>query len=386
MSARHEQQADGAPLRVLFLTRYDRLGASSRQRCFLYQEALRAAGIAAEVSPFLGDGYLRRRYAGGRPGLLRILGCYLRRLAALLRARRYDLVWIEKEALPWLPASCEGLLLKLAGAPVVVDYDDATFHLYDRHANPLVQRLLRGKIGQVMRAAQVVAAGNAYLAAHARAAGARQVIELPTVVDLRRYPAAPRPPQAGWQAPFLIGWIGSPVTSPYLDLLRPALVELAARVPFRLMLIGAAPDVLSDFPAERIAWSAEDEAAQIARCDVGVMPLPDRPWERGKCGYKLIQFMACWLPVVASPIGANCDILRPGETGFLAGDPAQWGQALTTLAGDPGLRDRLGRAGRRRVEALYSLEFAAPRFLALLRGAAAGVDAPATGGEIGAEA
>ncbi len=356
-------------MRVLFLTRYDRRGASSRQRCLIYLEALRQAGIAADVRPFLSDSYIDALYRGLPVSLAEILRSYLARLRALALLSRYSLVWIEKEALPWMPAGIEIVLLKLAGVPVVVDYDDATFHAYDRHRNPLVRRILGAKIDRVMRTADLVIVGNAYLGAHAEAAGADMVSELPTVVDLRRYPLVSRwEDRLGTDGEALtIGWIGSPLNSPYLDLLRPALAELSARIPLRLLLIGAAPTALCGVPVERLPWSADSEAADIARCDVGVMPLPDAPWERGKCGYKLIQFMAASLPVVASPVGVNRDIVVPGETGFLAANDADWVSALTRLHRDPKLRRRMGEAGRRRVEQLYSLHVTAPRFVGLLR-------------------
>lgn len=360
-------------MRILFLTRYDRRGASSRQRCFLYLEAVSEAGITADVRPFLSDSYIRARYCGLPISPAEILRSYAARLRTLAQLSRYALVWIEKEALPWMPAWIEIVLLKLGHIPVVVDYDDATFHAYDRHRNPWVRRILGTKIDRIMRAADLVVVGNAYLGARAKAAGARRVTELPTVVDLRRYPPTPRrrlPGRSGGEA-LTIGWIGSPLNSPYLDLLRPALAELSTRIPLRLRLIGAAPTALSGFPVERVPWSADSEAAEIARCDVGVMPLPNAPWERGKCGYKLIQFMASSLPVVASPVGVNRDIVVAGETGFLAATDSGWVSSLARLHRDPELRQRMGEAGRRRVEQLYSLQVTAPRFVDLLRQLAA---------------
>jgi glycosyltransferase involved in cell wall biosynthesis len=353
------------------LTRYDRLGASSRQRCLIYREALSAAGITAEIRPFLSDAYLCARYCGLPAGPAGILRRYLARLRVLLRLSRYDLVWIEKEALPWIPAFVEIGLFKMAGARIVVDYDDAIFHAYDRHRNPLVRRVLGAKIDRVMKAADLVVVGSAYLRARAEKAGARTIAELPTVIDLRHYPPAPRP-RKGLGEPLTVGWVGSPLTSSYLDLLRPALAELTTHIPLRLLLIGAAPTALAGFPVERVAWSQDTEAAQIARCDVGVMPLPDAPWERGKCGYKLIQFMAGARPVVASPVGANRDIVVPGQTGFLAAQGAEWVSALSRLHHDPDLRRRMGEAGRRRAEQFYSLQITAPRFVDLLRRLAAG--------------
>lgn len=120
-------------------------------------------------------------------------------------------------------------------------------------------------------------------------------------------------------------------------------------------------------PMESIAWSEQTEAASIASFDIGIMPLVDEPFERGKCGYKLIQYMACGLPVVASPVGVNCQIVEHGVNGFLAETPAEWEDALRTLAADPGLRMRMGRAGRQKVEAQYAIQVAGPRMAELLK-------------------
>jgi glycosyltransferase involved in cell wall biosynthesis len=357
-------------LRALFLTRYGRLGASSRQRCFSYLDALRDAGITGDVHPLLGDEYVHRLHSGQRTRLTPVFRAYLSRLIALLRSRHYDLLWIEQEALPWVPALTELGLSSLAGTKIVVDYDDAAFHRYDESPNPLVRRLLGRKIDRLMAAADLVIVGNSYLAKRAHAAGAGAVAELATVVDLRSYPQRQPAPRDG-QIPFTLGWIGSSLTSAYLEWLRPALAELAARHPFRIILVGASPTALGGLPVERVAWSPETEAAELAHFDVGLMPLPDLPWERGKCGYKLIQYMASSLPVVASPVGANRDIVVPGETGFLAETLADWVAALDRLAKDPALRQRMGAAGRRRAAERYSLQAKAPELIDLLYTAAA---------------
>jgi len=352
-------------LRILFLTRYGRLGASSRQRCYAYLNSLRAVGIEAHVSPFLGDDYVRRLNSGRTISLATVFRAYTCRLFSLLRSHRYDLLWIEKEALPWIPAWAELSILRLTARRIIIDYDDAIFHRYDQHPSGIVRRLLGRKIDRVMAAADLVTVGNGYLGLRAKGAGAREIADVPTVVDLRCYPErrADSVPDVGT---FTLGWIGSPLTSAYLEWLRPALGELASRIPFRIILVGASPTALAGLPVERAAWSLATEATQLARFDVGLMPLPDLPWERGKCGYKLIQYMASSLPVVASPVGANRDIVVPGETGFLAETRADWVAALTRLAQDPALRRRMGMAGRRRAERHYSSQAMAPEFIDLL--------------------
>jgi hypothetical protein len=189
-------------------------------------------------------------------------------------------------------------------------------------------------------------------------------------VDLRRYPEREAAPP--WSdKPFTIGWIGSSLTSAYLEPLRPALRALLDMMPLRIVLIGAASDALAGLPVQRVSWSLDSEAAELARLDLGIMPLPDLPWERGKCGYKLVQYMASSLPVVASPVGANGDIVVRNETGFLAETPADWLAALTRLAQDPALRHRMGAAGRRRAERHYSLQARARELIEMLYNVAA---------------
>jgi glycosyltransferase involved in cell wall biosynthesis len=354
-------------LKVLYLTRYGRLGASSRQRCFLYLKALDAAGIIGDVSPFLGDDYVRRLHSGLNVSIAIILRAYTCRLLLLLRARRYDLLWIEREALPWLPGWAELAFFRIAGTKIVVDYDDAIFHNYDHHRNGIVRRLLSSKIDRIMSVADLVIVGNAYLGLRAKRAGARAVAEIPTVVDLKHYPERVTASARGEER-FTIGWIGSSLTSVYLEMLWPTFAELARRMPLQIILVGAAKTALSGLPVERVPWSLETEATELTRFDVGLMPLPDRPWERGKCGYKLIQYMAGALPVVASPVGVNREIVIPGETGFLPETQADWLTSLSRLYHEPKLRERMGIAGRRRAETNYSLAATAPKMIDLFRG------------------
>ncbi len=360
-------------MRVLLLSRYGHKGPSSRLRHYQFLPALARAGISTTVAPLLADSYLESLFSGRPWPLRRVAAAYARRLGWMARARRFDLLWIEKEALPWLPYAAEGSLLR-SGPPCVVDFDDAWFHRYDGHRLAPVRRLLGSKLDRVMARAALVTVGNTYLADRAAAAGVESVAILPTVVDLDRYPA-PRPdsPPPAPEAEPVVGWIGSPVTARYLDLIADPLRRLSAGA--RVRLVGAGPHALDDLSPDRHPWREEDEARLIAGFDVGVMPLADTPWERGKCGYKLIQYMACAKPVVASPVGVNREIVEHGVNGFLADTPEEWATALGRLCADPDLRRRMGAAGREKVERSYSLSVAAPRLAALLR-AAAGLDGP----------
>jgi glycosyltransferase involved in cell wall biosynthesis len=352
-------------VKPLFFTKYTRAGASSRYRSFQYLPALQAAGLECVVSPLFDDAYLAHKYTHGRASLGHVLGAFARRLRSVLTVPRGAVVVVEYELLPFFPALFERWLA-WRGCRLVVDYDDALFHQYDQHANPWVRRLLGGKIAMVMRLADTVVAGNAYLADYARRVGARRVEVIPTVIDLARYPAKPLAPDS---AVFTIGWIGSPSTARYLRDIAPALAEVCQGGRARVRLIGSGPIDLPGVPVEVLPWREDTEVDEMRRFDVGIMPLPDEPWARGKCGFKLIQYMACGLPVVASPVGVNAEIVDDGVNGFLATTSANWVQALEALRADVELRLRMGAAGRKRVADGYCLAVTAGLVVGVIRGA-----------------
>ncbi|MGZ4959596.1 MAG: glycosyltransferase family 4 protein [Methylomonas sp.] len=349
-------------MRVLVLSRYSRLGASSRLRIYQYVPFLEAAGIQVTVAPLLDDQYINDLYTGKRKSLIKILKAYFDRLLWIRRAKDYDVVWLEKEFLPWLPAWLELAMLPKQ-VRLVADYDDAIFHQYDKHPSVIVRELLGKKINAVMRRADIVVAGNTYLANRARQTGTKRVEIVPTVVDTSRYASTAKSDADA----VTVGWIGSPATAHFLHSIAPALNEIAKNKNVRFVAVGANADQLSGLPVSAEPWTETHEIEQIQQFDIGIMPLPDEPFERGKCGYKLIQCMACSKPVVASPVGANSEIVRDGIYGFWATSQADWITALTKLIDDSSLRFRLGCAGRARVETLYSLQVAAPKMESLFR-------------------
>jgi glycosyltransferase involved in cell wall biosynthesis len=347
-------------MRVLLLSRYTRIGASSRLRLYQYLPFLESRGIEVKISPLLGDDYVMGLYGGTVP-IRSVIRSYMTRLGAMLRVKRFDMIWVEKEMLPWLPDWFEFGLLP-GGISIVVDYDDADFHRYDQHRSFCILTLLVKKIDTVMRKANLVIVGNDYLGNRARQAGARRVELLPTVVDVSKYAMVPSVPDR----PITIGWIGSPSTARHLNYIAPVLREMVESCCARIVAVGLNAGQLQGFPIEVKRWSEQSEISDIQQFDIGIMPLPDEPFERGKCGYKLIQYMACGKPVVASPVGVNSVIVREGIEGLLPRDLSQWGEALRTLCDDPSLRKRLGAAGRKRVEAEYSLQVTAPRLEEML--------------------
>ncbi|HEV2676086.1 MAG TPA: glycosyltransferase [Aliidongia sp.] len=302
---------------------------------------------------------------GQRPSKWRVIAAYLRRVMTLLGPQKPDILWIERELLPWMPWTLERLLLGRR-IPTILDLDDSIYHRYDLHPSGFVRKFLGHRVDRAMAAATVVTCGNPTIAARARESGARRIVELPTVIDLTRYPPEPaeRPPNEF----FTIGWIGSPQNSPYLDALRQPLTQLAAESRIRILVVGGRPDVLKGLPVEVRPWSEETEVAALCEMDIGIMPLPDLPFERGKCGLKLLQYMAAWKPAIASPVGINAQIIDVGIGGFVANGPDEWLSAFRRLRDDPELRRSMGQSGRRHVERAYSLEHASERLIKLIRG------------------
>lgn len=290
---------------------------------------------------------------------------YARRVHALLDAGSFSVIVIHCELFPYLPALFEHVL-RWRRIPYVLDFDDAIFHNYDQHRRFLIRYLLGNKVASVIRGAAGVIAGNEYLASYARRHNS-QVEVLPTVVDVERYD---RERRAKRSTDFTVGWIGSPSTAAYLRDLQPALAQFFARVAGRLVLVGSGPTDLKGVPVEVHPWSESTEITELSDFDLGIMPLPDTPWTRGKCGFKLIQYMAANLPVVASPVGVNATLVDHGANGFLASSTLDWVAALEGLARDPVLRSAMGQAGREKVARQYDLRSVSPKLVRVLRNAA----------------
>ncbi len=354
-------------MKVTYFTKYSAAGASSRYRSYQYFPALEASKLDVQVKPLLSDRYLSQKFSTGRAGIRQVLGAFCKRIWDVLAVPSGSIVVIEYELLPWFPAVLERWLV-WRGCSYIVDYDDAMFHQYDTHSRRWVRALLGRKIALVMRLANTVVTGNAYLAAYAHASGAKRVEVIPTVINLHRYSPRPSPVVS---RPIVIGWIGSPSTSRYLLQVAPALAQVCAAGQAKVCLVGAAPIDLPGVPVERITWNESTEVAALQSFDVGIMPLPDEPWARGKCGFKLIQYMACRLPVVASPVGMNTEIVEDGVNGYLASTTEEWVSAIKRLCSDGELRQHMGAAGRKSVEENFCLSVTAPKMIKLIKQCAA---------------
>jgi len=316
-----------------------------RYRWAAFAPALEAAGWRLEQVP---------RPHGARG--------FARMLAAIAAA---DAVVVQRR----LFSGGKAWLIRRAARTLLYDVDDAV-HLRDSNSGRTADDPVRwARFRRTVRLADATLAGSPHLLEHAaRAHPAARVHLVPTCVDPVRYAPAAHERTAG--AVDMV-WIGSRSTSAALDDALPCLREACAAVPAaRLTLIC---DTFPELPGVRtrsVSWSGATEAAELARGDIGISWLPDHPWSLGKCGLKVLQYMAAGLPVVANAVGIHRTLVVHGETGYLADDPASWRRAVSTLAGSAELRRRMGAAGRDRVEREWSVAGWGPRLAAIVSSAA----------------
>ncbi len=286
------------------------------------------------------------------------------RIRGLADVGRSDAVILQRKLLPaWQLA-----LLRRQARRLVFDFDDAVF-LRDSYApkGPHCPRRRR-RFAATVRADDAVVTGNRWLADRARAAGAAGLVHvIPSCVEPSAYPRAKH------GADVRLVWVGSSSTLRGLERVRDILDAIGAAVPsVRLKLVGDRFPAFGRLPVEPCPWSEATEAAAIAAAEIGISWVPDDDWSRGKCGVKVLQYMAAGLPVVANPVGVQAELVRHGETGLLATTPAEWADAVRRLAADPDLRRRMGALGRWRVEGEYSVAAGGRRWRQLLAALADG--------------
>ncbi len=279
-----------------------------------------------------------------------LVGTTAARLPGVLASRRADVTLLGRELVSTLH-TLEGW----TGRPRVLDVDDAIW-LTQRH----------GSMERLARSVDAVIAGNSVVAewfAH----HCPDVTIIPTAVDTERF----RPAERGAGEAVVVGWSGTSGNLGTLDMVWPALIDLlGARRRVRLLITS---DRRPDVPAgledriDYVPWSPDNEVSAIQDMDIGLMPLADDPWSRGKCSYKMLLYMSCGVPVVASPVGMNAEVLGQGEVGLAAARESDWREALFALADDAELRARQGREGRRIVESRYSRRQVAERLATCLK-------------------
>lgn len=341
------------------------MAGSSRMRSFQYFPFLEKSEIQPVAKPFFDDAYLRDLYTG-KKNIFSVLKSYIRRFFVLFTVFRYDIVVIEKEIFPYLPAFAERVL-RLLGVKYIADYDDAIFHNYDQSKNSLIRNFLGNKIGKVMKYSRVTVAGNQYLADYAVKSGAGKVEIIPTVIDLNRYSV--KRDSISENENFVVGWIGTKSTFEKHFLLCKSWIQKLQQIDPNIVFHIVGINQYDGFGknVKFIPWSEKSEVAEILKMDVGIMPLQDSLWERGKCAYKLIQYAACGIPGIASDVGMNREVTVHEETGLLISGPDEWMSAVLRMKNDHKLRKRTGLQARALVEEQYSLQVTAEKWVKLLK-------------------
>ena len=354
-------------IRVLALVPYpaDR-APGQRYRIEQWAPLLRRAGVQVTLAPFLSRRGMDLLYERGHVAskAQEVLRGYLKRLADALLPGSADVIFVYREASLLGPAWIERLLA--LRRPLVFDFDDAIYLTDTSQANAWSRRLKpRAKTAVICRLARHVTVGNDLLARFARD-HARDVTVVPSTVDTDFYRVQPRVPNG---VP-VVGWTGSVTTVPHLMTLAPALRRLREMREFELRVIGAKADI-EGLAVHCLPWRPETEPDDLRTLDVGLMPLPDNEWSRGKCGMKALQYMALGIPPVVSPVGVNATIVRDAVNGFHARTEEEWIDRIALLLEDDSLRRRLGEEARKTIEESFSARVHAPRVARVFLEAAA---------------
>jgi glycosyltransferase involved in cell wall biosynthesis len=357
-------------MRVLFVSTYPELGPSARYRIVQFLEPLKKLGVEGDFLPLFTNAFYSSFH---KPGNYLYKGAYLAarclgRLKEAFDARRYDVVFVQREAALIGPPFFELLARYVARRPIVFDLDDAIFHnpadTKQASAHPRLRRLLKdpNKAERIAQLSSAVIGANSYTSDWAKKF-CSNVTTIPTVVDGDQF--SPRFGQAN--AVPVIGWIGSHSAAPQLDVVVPALEQLAEKHRFRVKLVGAGREFpIRGVEVENLPWKLEREVEDFKSLDIGVCPLFDDQWSRGKPGFKPLIYMACGVPQVSTPLGGVTELMKDGEQGFFAMRTEDWYEKLDRLLGDEPLRrDMAGRA-RATFEAGPSLQTEAPRLAEVL--------------------
>lgn len=311
--------------------------------------------------PFVDEQLQRILYKPGQFGrkVILIMKALARRVRLVLEVKKYDVVFLFREAALIGPAVIESRIAR-QGVPLVFDFDDAIWVPYISPANRYLSYLkFFNKTADICRLSTHITVGNRHLATYARQYNSNVTV-IPTTIDTEIYMIREfRRAENGTVVK--VGWTGSYSTVQHLDTLRMALRELRRQQDYRLMVIGTPNYRLESVETASYQWQAESEVRDLQQFDIGIMPLPDDEWSRGKCGLKLLQCMGVGVPTVGSPVGVNTEIIRDGVNGFIAATDQEWIEKLSLLIQRPDLRQEIGIAGRQTVEQYYSARNWAPR-------------------------
>ena len=351
--------------RILFIAahRPDR-SPSQRFRFEQYLAYLQQNGFDYEFSWLISSKDDKRFYSPGnlRTKVFILLKSWWKRRKDSWRASEYDIVFVQREAFMTGSTRFERAFAR-SGAKLVFDFDDAIWNLDTSNANKKFEWLKNpGKTAEIISMSHLVIAGNEYLADYARRHNENVVI-IPTTIDMSEYNRASltasfNSAQSDNQPAICIGWSGSLTTIKHFEFAIPFLRQIKKKYgeKVQIKVIGDPNYINEELGVRALAWKKEDEVKELSTFDIGIMPLPDDEWAKGKCGLKGLQYMALGIPTIMSPVGVNTEIIRDGENGMLATTTEEWVSKLDQLISSAELRTRIGKAAIQTVKDSYSVE------------------------------
>jgi len=336
-------------MKILFLPKYNIDGASSRYRTYQYLSIFN--NLKYGVSSFFPYGYIVKMNSIWYKFFCFIYLIIRRSVVIVFQSCKYDLIVIEKELIPYFPPILE-YILHLCHKKFVFDFDDAIYINYENHKLSFIRWLFGKKIQKIVSMASGITTGSPELTSYLSHFNSK-VIEIPTSIDLEKYKlSTPKYIQN-----YTIGWIGSRSTSKHIDTIAEVLLHfISLHKDVELRLIGYYGTVFQD--KERVSiipWNAKTELHEILQFHVGLMPLTDSPFEHGKCGFKLIQYMACAKPTISTPFSANIKI-DSGKGNLFASTQKEWLVSLINVYSNRIFYENVGKRNRINVEENYSIQ------------------------------
>ncbi len=351
--------------RILFLVPYP-LGEAPSQRFRFeqYFDALKQRGFDYDVQSFLDNATWKILYKSGNTSgkLIGILKGFLRRFFVLFKVKNYDIIFIHREASPVGYPVFEWLMAKVFGKKYIYDFDDAVWLPNTSSTNAFAAKIKwHSKTASICRWAFRCSCGNDFLADYARQFN-KNVVVNPTTIDLEHYHNQPKNQS---DLPVSIGWTGTHTTMKYLDEIVPVLKELEKEIDFSFVVISNKPPEFELKNLRFVQWKKETEVEDLLRFHIGIMPLTDDDWSRGKCGFKALQYMSLGIPAIVSPVGVNTKIVDDGQNGFLCVSKDEWKKAISDLLSNNELRKQFSIKAIEKIKSNYSVEANTENFIAL---------------------
>lgn len=354
---------------VLFICPYPvDQSPSQRFRFEQYFDLMQASGFSIEVRPFFTLAVWQILYKRGNSGrkILGVLSGFIRRFMLLFTVSKFDIIFIHREATPIGPPWFEWMVAKVLRKKIIYDFDDAIWLLNASKENIIASKLKwHSKVSSICKWSYAISCGNQYLCDFAKQFNSRVYLN-PTTIDTENLHNPLLYQKKSNEGIINIGWTGTHSTLKYLEAIIPAIKTLEIQFPnLRFVVIANTNPSCALSSFRFVPWSKETEILDLMQLDIGLMPLTDDVWAKGKCGFKLLQYLALGIPAIATPVGVNTSIIEPGVNGFLCDSLKLWEEKIKVLIESAELRKKMGESGRTKILNHYSVNSNSSIFLSL---------------------